>query len=87
VEEDVDGDGILLENDPVDDDITISIASDYDRPFSHTSSLEQQRAHIASSDGTPPPVDSVGVPGSFFVSVLSYFYLPGAENKPSGSGH
>jgi len=61
VEEDVDGDGILLENDPVDDDITISIASDYDRPFSHTSSLEQQRAHIASSDGTPPPVDSVGV--------------------------
>ena len=34
VEEDGDDDEILCENDPVNDDITISIGSDYDRPSS-----------------------------------------------------
>eukprot|EP00580_Thalassiosira_gravida_P015284 CAMPEP_0201663590 /NCGR_PEP_ID=MMETSP0494-20130426/5331_1 /ASSEMBLY_ACC=CAM_ASM_000839 /TAXON_ID=420259 /ORGANISM="Thalassiosira gravida, Strain GMp14c1" /LENGTH=373 /DNA_ID=CAMNT_0048142209 /DNA_START=514 /DNA_END=1635 /DNA_ORIENTATION=- len=88
-EDDDDDDGILCENDPVDDDITISIGSDYDRPSSHTSSSPgRPRARIAPSDGTTPPPAESDAPASsrILALMLSYFCSPDENAKSNGDG-
>jgi len=87
-----DDDVALCEDDPVDDDITISITSDYNRSRLGTgaSSLESNRERSqsppigAKPSSTTTPADSeVTTDTSLFVTVLSYFVpFGGQDEKP-----